>query len=120
MIHGYQPNGYFATSTGDGVKIEGETRQCVHCQKIWTYRPGSGTVRGWCFKHQGFVCAEPECMEQQKVLVGNYERVTGKVVSCLAFEEWVDFQAEQWAKVRFGAAELTVTDAGLIIPKERT
>lgn len=118
MIRGHKPNGHFVTFDGDGHKIEGESRQCVHCQKIWTYRPGSGITRGWCFKHGGWLCGEQACIDQQSKFIQEYEQVTGKVVSCLAFEERVDFQANQWAKVQFGARELHVTDAGLIVPKE--
>ena len=50
MIHGQKPSAYFVTTTGDGQKVEGECRQCVHCQYTWEYRPGSGIERGYCLR----------------------------------------------------------------------
>lgn len=84
MIIGHKPNGYFETSTGDGTRIEGETQQCVHCQGFWEYRPGSGTVRGWCLRCNGFLCNQPSCAAQQRQLMARFpgER------SCMPFEDW--------------------------------
>jgi hypothetical protein len=36
------------------------TLQCCHCQAHWTLKPGSGNVRGFCFKCNGPVCG-PKC-----------------------------------------------------------
>jgi hypothetical protein len=81
MIHGYKANGYSVTTDGSGRKIEGETRQCVHCQFIWDYVPGSGRQRGWCIGCQGIICARPECIaEQQRLTAGTH-------LHCLPFEE---------------------------------
>ncbi len=88
MIVGHKPNGYYVTQDRDGRKIEGESRQCVHCQYIWEYHPGSGDVRGWCSKCNGFICARPECMKQQFDMVAAYAQATGKIVSCIPFEDW--------------------------------
>ena len=47
----------------DGTKLfEGDLRQCCHCQKIWTYKPGSGILRGFCQKCNGHVCGKHTCM----------------------------------------------------------
>lgn len=116
MVHGHKPNGYFITADGEGHVIAGETRQCVHCQSMWNYTPGSGITRGWCFKHNGWLCGKVECNDQQAKFVADYERATGKVVTCLAFEEHNDFLANEWAKIQFGASGLQVTEAGLVIP----
>ena len=85
MITGYKPNGYFTTSTGDGVKVEGETRQCCHCQYTWQYRPGSGITRGWCMKCAGLICGRPECVADQKRLMA---RFPDRTWSCLPFTDW--------------------------------
>lgn len=69
-----RPNGYFQTwDPSSGRKIEGETRQCVHCAYMWIYNPmesfsrklaGKSITRGKCLKCFGLVCARPECMKQ--------------------------------------------------------
>ena len=52
------------TDLQDGKKLfEGDMRQCVHCQMIWTYKPGSGKLRGFCGKCNGHVCGKKACME---------------------------------------------------------
>lgn len=62
-IQRYKPNGYFVTQDQNGNLVEGETRQCVHCQFIWQYEPGSGHTRGFCLKCNGLTCARPECLK---------------------------------------------------------
>lgn len=117
MIHGHKPNGYLTTFDASGKKIENETRQCVHCQKMWTYSPGSGTTRGFCLKCGGFVCAEPHCLIQQKQLTDEWLQVTGKVRSCMPLEEWNNRRIDKLAH-RFPLdPDLTITSAGLIVPK---
>lgn len=117
MIHGHKPNGYFATSNGEGYSIQGECRQCVHCQFTWEYQPGSGTRRGYCLKHDGFLCARPECAADQEQLIAKYFAATGKMVSCLAFEEWNEFLGEQIAKAHGKLSEdFTITPEGIIVP----
>jgi Pyruvate/2-oxoacid:ferredoxin oxidoreductase delta subunit len=67
-------NGYFQTwDPVTGRKIEGETRQCVHCSFMWIYNPKNSfdkkiagiqpSTRGICKKCFGLVCARPECMK---------------------------------------------------------
>ena len=90
MITGHKPSGYFVTSDGEGHKIEGETRQCVHCGYTWEYKPGSGDRRGWCIACNGFVCARDECMKMQLNLQKLYQFEAGKTKSCVPFEEWND------------------------------
>jgi len=88
MIHGHKPNGYFVTADGNGHKIEGESRQCVHCQYTWEYHPGSGIQRGYCLKCDGFMCARPECQQEQIELCSAWLARTSKVRSCIPFDEW--------------------------------
>ena len=38
------------------------TLQCVHCGGHWQCRPGSGNVRGYCWRCNGPVCG-PACAE---------------------------------------------------------
>ena len=40
---------------------EGYVRQCIHCQYTWEYKPGSGTIRGYCTRCDGFTCGRPAC-----------------------------------------------------------
>lgn len=47
---------------GDGKSHYGFTQQCVHCDKHYEYSPGSGKIRGWCYKCDGPVCG-PDCAE---------------------------------------------------------
>jgi len=119
MIHGNRASGYTVTGDGDGVRREGETRQCVHCQYTWEYVPGSGTRRGWCLKHGGFICARPECEHQQQELTSQYLVLTGRVVSCLAFEEWnnelMEIAGRQHGRL---GTDFELTASGVIIPKE--
>ena len=117
MIQGHKPNGYIVTTDRAGKKIEGETRQCVHCQKMWTYAPGSGTTRGWCLNCNGFICAEPLCLLEQKRLTADYLYRTGKVRNCLPFEERNSRIRDAVEKHLPLEPELTVTDTGLIVPK---
>ena len=118
MIRGHKPSAYGQTYDGEsGKRIEVEFRQCCHCQFSWEYRPGSGDRRGWCFKHNGFLCARPECVAQQLQLISQHLGRTGKLVSCLAFEEWNDGLMEAVAKTtgKLGQ-DFSVTPAGLIVP----
>lgn len=45
----------------DGVQVA-STVQCVHCSAHWAFQPGSGKLRGWCFKCQGPLCGHPNCL----------------------------------------------------------
>lgn len=40
--------------------LEAGTLQCCHCGAHWQIKPGSGNVRGFCFKCNGPVCG-PNC-----------------------------------------------------------
>ena len=42
--------------------IEIGTLQCCHCMKHWIPQPGSGRVRGWCWRCQGPICG-PSCVK---------------------------------------------------------
>jgi hypothetical protein len=95
VITGYRPNGYFETATKDGQKIQGETRQCCHCQATWEYRPGSGTRRGWCLKCNGFLCGQPACEARQKQVTGQF---TNKTYSCIPFEDEVNRKRDEYDK----------------------
>lgn len=118
MIHGHKPGGYFVTGDGEGHRVEGESRQCVHCQFIWEYRPGSGSVRGYCLNCDGFLCARSECFLDQKRMLELYLQQTGKVRSCMPFEEWNSRVRERVEKLFPLDPELTVTESGLVVPKD--
>jgi hypothetical protein len=35
--------------------------QCCHCQYTWRLQPGSGRVRGFCYRHMRVTCGQPQC-----------------------------------------------------------
>ena len=49
-----------------GILIEGKqvasTHQCSHCSRHFEMVPGSGRLRGWCFKCQHVTCGAAACM----------------------------------------------------------
>ena len=45
------------------VLFEGTLRQCIHCQFTWTYKPGSGVIRGFCKQCNGHLCGKRACLE---------------------------------------------------------
>ncbi len=118
MIHGHKPNGYITTFDASGKKIEGETRMCVHCQKMWTYTPGSGVTRGWCLDCDGFICAEPQCLLQQQQITKKWLDQTGKVRNCIPLEEWNNRRVDKLAHLLPLDPNLTVTASGLIVPRK--
>jgi hypothetical protein len=113
MITGQKPSGYFVTSDGEGRKIEGETRQCIHCQFVWEYGPNTPKehlkTRGYCFKHHGFICCRTECLQ-----------LYGLAPTCDSFEEQQKRLADQLQK-KMPLPELgldgnyDVTQSGIII-----
>lgn len=117
MIHGYKPSANFTSFTGDGVKIEGECRQCVHCMYTWEYRPGSGTVRGYCVKCDGFLCARQECFNEQLRLIELMKVHYNQTRSCVPFEEWNNRLREKLEHLLPLEPGLTVSPGGIIIPR---
>lgn len=117
MIHGHKPNGHFRTFDATGRAVEGETRQCVHCQKIWIYQPGSGTHRGWCLNCGGFICAEAHCFAQQQRWIEEFLAATSKVRTCIPFQEWNSRRRDALEKKLPLDPDLTITDSGLIVPR---
>ena len=74
-ITGHKPSGHFHTFDPSGRKVEGETRQCCHCERTWVYMPQDSRLirvlvnphqevkkeRGFCLLCHGLVCAEADC-----------------------------------------------------------
>jgi len=87
MIHHHRVAGWFERGIADGKTEVGETRQCAHCQYVWTYQPGSGAKRGYCLNCHGLLCMRLECHEQQKQLLATFPELQGRH-SCLPFEDW--------------------------------
>ncbi len=44
-----------------GQLPEGDTVMCVHCQKHWAIKPGSGISRGFCANCNGLTCGKKKC-----------------------------------------------------------
>ena len=53
-------DGYLIITGPDGM-IEYDTLQCVHCNKHYIVKPGSGKRRGWCTLCSGTTCGEVGC-----------------------------------------------------------
>lgn len=117
MIHGHKPNGYLERGFADGVRGLGETRQCCHCQYMWTYQPdwGKPTLRGWCLKHSAYLCARVECMTDQDRMLSQYNLATGRHYTCIAFEEYNQWLIES---VLDAGDDWTINNSGLLVPKE--
>ena len=70
-----RPSGYIQSFDPKTFRrLEGETRQCIHCAFTWIYNPRDSfgglvptdqkrTIRGKCIKCHGLVCAREECMK---------------------------------------------------------
>jgi len=59
-----RPDGWTLTTdrqTG-AVLEETDTQMCVHCQYHWQFKPGSGALRGYCYRCQGVLCGKEGCM----------------------------------------------------------
>lgn len=117
MIHGHKPAAYFVTADGEGHKIEGECRQCVHCQFTWEYHPGSGDRRGYCLRCGGFLCARAECFAEQKRLIEFMQLRYNQTRSCVPFEEWNSRMREKVEKLLPLEEGWTVTETGLVVPR---
>lgn len=57
-----RPSGHIFVSSHDGPNLSLDTIRCVHCGTHWVHQPGSGKVRGFCQKCNGFFCG-PNCIE---------------------------------------------------------
>jgi len=88
MIKRDKPSGYFSTFDGEGRRIEGEVRQCGHCQFMWEYKPGSGRRYGLCASCNCLICARPECLKDQEQKKAIIQFEDGKSYDCVPFEEW--------------------------------
>ena len=109
MIVGLKPHAYCVTHGDDGChRFEGENRQCVHCQYSWIYNPGSGMVRGYCTRHDGWICARPQCYKMQKARLD--EMKTG--ASCVSYYDYNKWRFEQYLK----NVKYAVTTGGIFIP----
>lgn len=111
MIRGHKPAAY--TETGDGIrKWTREQRQCVHCQFLWTYRPGSGTRRGYCLRCDGFLCARPECATIQRQILAQFAHLSGATDRhCMPYTDWIERCRDAYAK----DPKYQVLPSGLVI-----
>lgn len=116
MIHGHKPSAHFVTYTREGQKVEGECRQCIHCQFTWEYQPGSGVRRGYCLRCGGFLCARPECFLQQRIFIDLLRERFNQTRSCVPFEEWNNRLREKIEHLLPLDPDLTITPGGIIVP----
>lgn len=59
-----KPHGTLIITPLDGSKEQQiDLCQCVHCQKTWLMQPGSGRLRGYCGRCNGYVCGSHACFE---------------------------------------------------------
>ncbi len=57
-----KPDGYTITRGPHGERVDADTLQCCHCGSHEEIVAGSGRERGWCLRHNAFVCGRPMCM----------------------------------------------------------
>lgn len=107
-IIGHKPSGFSLSADGEGKRIDGETRQCVHCQYTWQYRPGSGARRGFCLHCYGLICGRAECFAQQKTMLAAYPEH-----NCMAYNDYINRELERFAK----ECGYELTAAGILIPR---
>jgi hypothetical protein len=113
IIRGHsKASAYF--ETGDGEQTwSGECRQCCHCQFTWEYRPGSGITRGYCLRHDGWLCGRPECEAQQTRLLARLSHLPGSTDRhCVSFVDYVEWLRDQFTKDR---ARWTVLPSGIVV-----
>jgi hypothetical protein len=108
MIVGHKPSGYFLTADGEGKRIEGETRQCVHCEWTWTYAPGSGNRRGFCLHCYGLICGREECFRKQAIIRRDYPDY-----GCMNWTDYIRREQERFAK----EYDYELTPAGILVPR---
>ncbi len=81
----------------DKVILEQGTLQCCHCGKHWQVKPGSGNVRGYCFKCNGPICGRG-CLE------------------CVPFEKWLDATEKGLTPEQVGVSVAVPASLKLEIP----
>ena len=120
MIHGDKPSGYFSTFDERGLRVEGETRQCAHCQFMWQYAPGSGRRYGLCMCCKGIICGRAECLKDQAEKKAILQAEQAKTHDCIPFEEWNYHLMEKAARAEAHLGKLgqgfIMEDSGLIVP----
>lgn len=120
MIHGSNRASGFAL-TGDGKTVLYEMRQCVHCEYMWEYKPGSGITRGFCMSCHGLLCMRAECIaEQRQHLAWAQENGWVMTRSCLPIEEWcmrlMDAKVKHEADGRKQGTDFELSQSGLYLP----
>ena len=67
-------------SLSTGVYEEvGQALQCPHCQMIWQLQPGSGKVRGFCFRCNAATCGKQGCDARCEPWEAQLERMESRV-----------------------------------------
>lgn len=56
-------DGYMLVVRPEGPPIEADTLMCVHCNKHWAIKPGSGNTRGFCTLCNGPHCGSARCWQ---------------------------------------------------------
>ena len=57
-----KPQGYSVITSPEG-RVEHDTYQCCHCQRIVLMKPGSGKRRGFCLRCNMPHCGGPNCWQ---------------------------------------------------------
>jgi hypothetical protein len=108
MIRGHKPGSYYVTADANGKKIEGEGRICCHCQFCWEYRPGSGIRRGYCLRHDGWLCGRPTCTMQQASMRAQVHWP----YPCISFDDYNDALRAQYDR----DPKYVVLTSGIVVP----
>ncbi len=114
MIQGHKPAAWTSTLNDSGQAVEGEQRQCCHCQALWTYQPGSGTTRGYCLSCDGWLCGRPACAQFQAYLLKRFGYLSGSSDrACMSYTDYVERLRDEF---RYHPL-YQLTPGGIVIPR---
>lgn len=114
MIRGHKPSAWTSTLNDSGQHVEGEQRQCVHCQVCWTPSAGSGTRRGYCLHCDGWLCGRDACAQFQQFLLRRFSYLPGSSDRhCIPYTDYVERLREEFQHHPL----YTLTPAGIVVPR---
>ena len=63
--HGiHKAAGIVIATNFDGVEVQRDTGQCVHCGGHWIVQKGSGKPHVFCSRCNGNTCSQPKCLKE--------------------------------------------------------
>lgn len=59
----HKPHGVVIATSFDGVEVQRDTEQCVHCGAHWIVVKGSGRPHMYCGRCGGNTCSNARCLK---------------------------------------------------------